>query len=72
MFASLTPRSDFRVVSQPGRGTADAPRRRDYSDRNWFEKDRADIGSFSTVAELEEIFVGNGRLVTGPDESSAD
>jgi len=23
----------------------------DYSDRNWFESDRADIGSFSTVAE---------------------
>jgi len=66
-------RSDaFRVVSQPGRGTADA-QGGDYSDRNWFENDRADIGSFSTVAEqARKILLATVGWSLVPDESSAD
>jgi len=44
----------------------------DYSDRNWFESDRADIGSFRRLqSKLEKIFFGNGRLVTWSPTSQA-
>jgi len=45
----------------------------DYSDRNWFESDRADIGSFRRLqSKLERFLLATVGWSLVPDESSAD
>jgi len=69
MFAPLTPRSDTGLFSTR-RGTADA-QGREYSDRNRFESDRADIGSFRRLQSKLERFL-LATVGHRPDELGAD
>jgi len=70
MFASLT-----LVPMLPGcfstRGTADA-QGGEYSDRNWFESDRATSAASTVAEQARKILLATVGWSLVPDESSAD